>query len=133
MDFLELNEPLVDYKIDIKYRCYKFSLEIIKFIGSLDIKKIYNSVLDQLLRSATSIGANVIEGKSGSSKKDLIKFYQIALKSANETKYWLCLIRDSFEVIDKTTIKQLLTEVSEIASILAASIITLKKNLIAST
>ena len=42
---------------------------------------------DQLLRSATSIGANVVEAKSASSKRDFIKFYEIALKSANETKY----------------------------------------------
>jgi len=42
---------------------------------------------DQLLRSATSIGANVMEAKSASSKRDFIKFYEIALKSANEIKY----------------------------------------------
>ena len=42
---------------------------------------------DQLLRSATSIRANVMEAKSASSKRDFIKFYEIALKSANEIKY----------------------------------------------
>ncbi|MGV3510007.1 MAG: four helix bundle protein [Sphingobacteriaceae bacterium] len=41
-------------------------------------------------KSATSIGANVVEGKSGSSRKDFRNFYTIALKSANETKYWIC-------------------------------------------
>jgi four helix bundle protein len=129
MESLELYEPNVDYKSNFKHRCYKFSLDVIKMIGVLDIRKIYSSLLDQLLRSSTSIGANVIEGKSESSKKDLVKFYQIALKSANETKYWLCLIRDSFDNIDKLNIKELLLEVSEIANILAASIITLKKSL----
>ena len=46
--------------------------------------------IDQLTRDAVSTVANVIEGKQGSSKKDFKNFYAIALKSANETKYWIC-------------------------------------------
>ncbi|MBS1919197.1 MAG: four helix bundle protein [Bacteroidetes bacterium] len=52
----------------------------------------------QLIRSLTSIGANLIERKAGSSKKDWRKFLKIAFKSANEIKFRLCLIRDSIEV-----------------------------------
>jgi four helix bundle protein len=80
---------------------------------------------DQLLRSATSIGANVIEAKSASSKRDFIKFFEISLKSANETKYWLGLIRDATG-FDKVKTNELLKEVEEISKMLSASIITMK-------
>ena len=90
--------------------------------------KVYNSLFDQLIRSATSIGANIVEGKAGSSKKDWRKFFVIALKSANETKYWLCLIRDTFEV-DKKETNLLITEADEISKILGKSILTLKQNI----
>ena len=74
-------------KTDLKYRCYYFSIGIIKFLDNLPNKKVYWIIGDQLLRSATSIGANIIEAKSSHSKKDFIKFFEISLKSANETKY----------------------------------------------
>jgi len=74
------------------------------------------------LRSATSIGANVVEGKSGSSKKDWKNFYTIALKSANETKYWLCLISETME-IPKSKINELIKEADEISKIIASIII----------
>lgn len=113
-------------KSELKYRCYDFSIAIIKFIEFLPNKKTFFIISDQLLRCATSIGANVIETKSSSSKKEFIRFYQIALKSANETKYWLCLLRDAFDNINKETIENLLNEVNEISKMLASSIITLK-------
>jgi len=86
---------------DIKVRCYKYSLQVIKFIDTIEIKRIFYSLIDQFLRSATSIGANIIEAKSAHSKKDFIKFYEIALKSSNETKYWICLLRDGLELDNK--------------------------------
>ena len=77
--------------------------------------------MEQLLRSSTSIGANVIEGKSAHSKKDFIKFYEIALKSANETKYWLMIIKDGLKINGKVT-EKLLIEADEISKILATII-----------
>lgn len=113
-------------KTDLKKRCYNFSLQVIRLIEEVDTKRIYFSILDQLLRSATSIGANIVEAKSASSKRDFINFYQIALKSANETKYWLCLIRDGLK-INKNNIEPILQEVIEISNIIAASILTMKE------
>jgi four helix bundle protein len=110
---------------DLKYRTYDFSIQLIKFIGTVEVKQFYYSMLDQVLRSGTSISANVIEGRSGSSLRDLINFYRIALKSSNETKYWLCLLRDGLE-LDKIEINQLLKEADEISRIIAKSIITMK-------
>lgn len=82
-------------------------------------------ITDQLLRSATSVGANIIEAKSSSSKRDFIKFYEIALKSANESKYWFGLLRDATQA-DKEDIEVLLAELYEISNMLGASVLTMK-------
>jgi four helix bundle protein len=118
---LETSKP-----IDLKYRTYEFSLKVIKFIGTVEVKRVHYSLIDQVTKSATSIGANVVEGRSGSSKSDLIRFYQIALKSASETKYWLCLLRDGLN-LDKIAINKLLKEADEISKIIGKNIITLKE------
>lgn len=112
-------------KSDLRIRCYYYSIAIIKFLETLPEKKVYWVISDQLLRSATSIGANIIEAKSASSRRDFIKFYEIALKSANETKYWLGLLRDALK-IDKNKVGQLLSEVEEISKMLGSSLLTLK-------
>ncbi|MDE3237119.1 MAG: four helix bundle protein [Bacteroidota bacterium] len=120
----ELNDATRPY--DIKHRSYFFSKEIINFVKGCRYDKIYSSLFDQLIRSATSIGANVVEGRAGSSKKDWQKFLNIALKSANETKYWLCLIRDTIDDIAKNKINELIKEADEISKIIASIIINSK-------
>jgi len=112
-------------KADLKVRCYYFSIAVIKSLGALPEKRVYWVISDQLLRSATSIGANVVEAKSSSSRRDFIKFYEIALKSANETKYWLGLLRDATDA-DKIKAAELLKEVNEISNMLGSSLLTLK-------
>ena len=79
----------------------------------------------QLLRSGTSIIANYIEANSASSKKDFINFFTHSLKSANESKVWLALIKDTNKS-DKTENEWLISELKEIANIIAASILTMK-------
>lgn len=111
--------------LDIKVRCYSFSLRVLKFISVNEVDRKFKPIIDQLLRSSTSIGANIIEAKSSSSKREFIKYYEIALKSANETKYWICLFRDGIK--SSSEIKSLLNEADEISKIIAASIIKLKK------
>jgi four helix bundle protein len=110
---------------DIKLRSYYFSLSVISLIDSINIKQIFYSLINQLLKSSTSIGANLVEARSAHSKKDFIKFYEISLKSSNETKYWLCLLRDGLKV-DKNKINSLLSEADEISKIIASIIIKLK-------
>ena len=110
---------------NVKIRAYKLSLEIIKFINELPNKRGFWSIGDQLLRSVTSIGANMIEAQAASSRKDFIKYYEIALKSSNEAKYWLCLLRDSYPEL-KTRCEIILSETIEISNMLGSSILTLK-------
>ncbi len=112
-------------KDELKYRSYRFALEIIRMRSLLPKDKTAEVIGDQLLRSGTSIGANIVEAQSGSSKKDFTNFYSYALKSANETKFWLCLLRDS-GVGDKSLIEKLLGEAVELANILGRSILTMK-------
>ena len=109
----------------ITKRSYNFSLDIIKLIDQLPNKKVSWIISDQLLRSATSIGANIVEAKSSSSRKEYINYFQIALKSANETRYWLNLLLDS-GLIDKDKFDKIYTENEEICKMLASSVITLK-------
>lgn len=120
----EVNEP--DKPYNIRHRCYYFAKEVILFVKNSKYDKVNSSLFEQLVRSATSIGANVIEGKAGSSKKDWMKFYTIALKSSNETKYWLCLIRDTMEV-SNVKVQDLISEADEISKIIASIIINANK------
>ena len=82
---------------------------------------------DQLLRSGTSIGANYIEAIAGSTRKDFTNFLSHALKSANESKFWLSLLKDTKKG-NLTKIDTLLKELIQIANILASSIKTLRTN-----
>ncbi len=112
-------------KIDLRERCYKFSLAVISLTDVLPNKRSAWVIADQLIRAATSIGANLIEAKASSSRLEFKKFYEIALKSANETKYWLGLLRDS-DLADKDKVNGLLNEVIELANMLAAGVMKLK-------
>ncbi|MCL5675906.1 MAG: four helix bundle protein [Patescibacteria group bacterium] len=116
----------LDLKSNIRYRAYKFSLDIINLVKQFPEKRVYWVIGDQLLRSATSIGANLIEAKAASSKRDFIKFYEIALKSGNETIYWLYLLRDS-SLTENSELERLIKETKEITNMLGSSLLTMKK------
>ena len=118
---------MVEKPFDIKHRCYQFSKDLVIFISTAKYERIYFSIFDQLLRSGTSIGANIVEAKAGSSVKDFKNFYNIALKSSNETKYWLCLIRDTILINEKEVINNLIKEADELSKIIASIIINVQK------
>lgn len=111
---------------DIKDRTFLFSKNVVLFIKSATYNRIYHSLFDQLIRSATSIGANITEGKAGSSKNDFLKFHIIALKSAKETEYWLRLIDETSILDEHLALKQLIIETDEIIRILVAIIVKSK-------
>ena len=125
MSKLKTQNHNLNLKTNIKYRAYSFSLMIIDFVSKFPNKKVYWIISDQVLRSATSIGANIVEAKSSSSKREFIKYYGIALKSANEIKYWLCLLRDS-KLIPKMKIDKILNEAIELSNMLGSSLLTMK-------
>jgi four helix bundle protein len=118
------NERL-KFKEEFRQRVYQFALDVIEFTEQLPKEQTSRIIGDQLLRSATSIGANVAEAQGAVSKKDYTNFFAYALKSANETKFWLSLLQDSGKS-QKELSGKLLKEVTEIANVLATSILTLR-------
>ncbi len=113
------------YKMKLKDRTYQYSIKIIEFLDNLPKDNSAQIISKQLLRSATSIGANIVEAQASSSKKDFTKFFNYSLKSANESVYWLSLLKDA-KKINNNQIEYLLNETKELAKILGSSILTLK-------
>jgi four helix bundle protein len=113
------------FKMEVKKRIYNWVLRLIKFIDKLPKDSVCQVMGKQFLRSGTSVLANYIEANSASSKKDFINFFTHSLKSANESKVWLCLLRDTNKG-ERKELEWLLKELVEISNIIAASILTLK-------
>lgn len=113
------------FKIEFKKRIYAWVLRLIKFIDALPKSSVCDIMGKQLLRSGTSVLANYVEANSASSKRDFINFFTHSLKSANESKVWLTLLRDT-DKGDKSELQWLLNELIEIANVLASSILTMK-------
>jgi four helix bundle protein len=103
----------------------EFSVTIINYCDYLNGKRKF-VLANQLLKSGTSIGANVFEAQHSESRLDFIHKMKIALKEANETFYWLTLCQK----IEELTVQQeILNCLNEIMSILSRIIITCRKNL----
>lgn len=115
----------VKFKIEFKRRLYSFILKLIEVIENLPKDRVCYILGDQLLRSSTSILGNYIEGQAASSKKDFIKYFEISLKSANESKVWLAILRDRNK-IPRDNSEWFINELNEISNIFGSSILTLK-------
>ncbi len=113
------------HKIKLKDRTYQYSIKMIEFLDNLPKDNSAQIISKQLLRSATSIGANIVEAQASSSKKDFTKYFNYSLKSANESVYWFNLLKDA-KKINNNQIEYLLNETKELAKILGSSILTLK-------
>src|SRR3989344_3626998 len=109
---------------EFKSRLYTFVLRLIKFIENLSRSSTSRIIGDQLLRSGTGILGTYIEGLSASSKKEYANYFNYALKSANESKVWISILRDTGNG-DKNEADYLLKELNEISHIFASSILTL--------
>lgn len=113
------------FKNEFKKRLYNFVLKLIKFIDELPSDNVSRRIGDQLLRSGTSILGNYIEAQAASSKKDFTNFFSTSLKSTNESKLWVALLRDTKRA--KADIADwFLKELDEIANIFGSSVLTLK-------
>jgi len=114
-----------DFKKMLKVRAFNLARNVIKLASKFPSNRAAWVIADQLIRAATSIGANIIEAQAACSKKDFINFFNHSLKSGNETKFWLALAKD----LDAKLIQEIeiiLKETDEITKILGSSIITLK-------
>lgn len=108
-------------------KTYSFALKIIMIYKEMLYESKEYQLSKQLLRSGTSIGANVEEAIGAQSKKDFISKFSIAYKESRETNYWLRLLRDS-QFIQKEKVEELLNDSDEINRIISSIIITSKEN-----
>ena len=107
--------------INIADRTKALAIRIVKACSFLDEKPgVRRTLSNQLLRSGTSIGANVREAQSAQSDKDFLSKLEIALKEERETEYWLEILIES-ELVEKEKFSPLLLETKEIGKILVAS------------
>ena len=102
----------------------EFALDIIKVCNIVKCEKRESVLTNQLIRSGTSVGANIREGFYGHGKADFIAKLQIALKECAESEYWIELLIESGYYDDKT----ILDECIEVKKLLISSINTAKKN-----
>lgn len=105
----------------------QFAVNIVNLCRGIKEQRKGNVLLNQLLRSGTSIGANIHETNYASGKADFINKFQIALKECYESDYWLELFRDT-NMITNDEYDKLFNECSKIRKLLIASINTAKKN-----
>lgn len=113
-----------EFKIQFRERCFRFSLSIIELEQELKSTRAQIVIFNQLVRSATSIGANVVEGTNSTSKKEFINYFQIALKSASETVYWLELLKKTNTTL---SLEKLIAECTELIKMLTSIIVHTKK------
>ena len=107
-------------------KSFGFALKVIDLYKHLVYEKKEYVMSKQLLRSGTSIGANLREANLSISKKEFIAKTQIALKEASETEYWLILLRDSGYLTAQECPMQ---EINEVIRILTSILKTSKENL----
>ncbi|VFM98112.1 MAG: four helix bundle protein [Candidatus Kentron sp. G] len=109
-------------KSNIPDRTFEFSKRIVKLCQVLDERPGVSRTLgNQLLRSGTSIGANVEEGQASQSQADFVSKYSIACKEARETHYWLRLLVAS-DILPPERLTELITECNELIAILTSII-----------
>jgi four helix bundle protein len=113
---------------DIRECTFEFAVRVVKLCQHLDQKPgVSRTLSKQLLRSGTSIGANIEEAKAAQSRADFITKCTIAQKEARETHYWLRLL-DATQVVPSERITDLLTEAEQLTRVVAAIVVAARKN-----
>jgi len=107
-------------------KAYAFALRIIKAYKFLSLEQREFILSKQMLRSGTAIGALVKEAEHAQSKADFLNKMNIALKEANETEYWLMLLKDS-EYIDSKSFTSIVEDCREIIRLLISIVKTTKE------
>ncbi|MCD6579600.1 four helix bundle protein [bacterium] len=112
----------------LKDRSYSFAIDIVNLSRILVEEKKEYVLTKQILKLGTSIGALVREAEYAQSKADFVNKLSIALKEANETDYWLSILKDT-NYINNELYKKLSDDVNEIIGMLVASVKTVKKRI----
>lgn len=113
-------------KNDLPERTFMFAVQIVNLCKILDEKPgVSRTLANQLLRSGTSIGANIQEGQASQSEADFLSKYNIACKEARETQYWLRLLVAT-NLMPESQLTEILNECSELVAILTVIVKKLK-------
>ena len=116
-----------DVPFEIRERTFQFAVRVAKSVRQMPRTLDAVEIGRQLIRSGTSVGANVEEAHGAESQRDFVHKMSIARKEARESRYWLRLVQASF--LDSEETKALLQESDELVRILSAIIATAKKKL----
>ena len=112
---------------DIKERTFQFSIRVVRLCQSFDASPgVSRTLANQLLRSGTSIGANVEEAHGSQSKADFIAKMYIACKEARETHYWLRLLVAT-ELLPPAQLEELIDEANQLVAILTSIVKNTRK------
>ena len=112
---------------ELRTRVKSLALKVISICDEIDTRKGRGVLVNQIIRSATSIGANLHEANYASSKADFVNKFHIALKECAETEYWIEMLVGSNSILPETA-KELLQECGVIRRMLVKSINTVKEN-----
>jgi len=110
--------------VDFQSRSFQFACDVVRLFRLLD-GRVPRELTRQILRSGTSIGANLSEGKAAQSRRDLKSKFSIALKEARETHFWLRLIAATYPHLE-ATVADTLDESNQLVAILTTSVIRLR-------
>jgi four helix bundle protein len=110
---------------DIRDRTFAFACDVAKLALSLPPRPGIRCLVDQLLKSATAVGANLEEAKAGSSTREFVRFVEIALREAREANYWL-RICSALQLGSTDDLKRLAGEADQLSRILASIAIKTK-------
>jgi four helix bundle protein len=108
---------------DLRERLVDYSARIVRLVGALPRTIAGRHIADQLLRSATSVGANYEEAQAGESKNDFVHKLQIALKELRESNYWLRLIERS-GILPAARLREIVEESGQLRAILSKAVAT---------
>lgn len=113
-----MKSEIGEQRRDIRERTFEFARRVVKLCQMLDqTPGVSRTLANQLLRSASSVGANVEEGQASQSRADFISKYSIACKEARESHYWLRLLAAA-DVTDADRLAPLIEEANQLVAIL---------------
>jgi len=125
---MKVKEESIKYGNVVLEKSFYFSVRILKLYRFLlKQDRSLEPILKQILRSGTSIGANITEAQNAPSTKDFINKFNISLKEARESEYWLNLFKAS-DIINEKSFKSLQQDCKELIKLLIAIIKTAKSN-----
>jgi len=128
---VKYEKPQRNEKIwDIRERSFAFAVRIVKLCRSLEQSgRVSRTLITQLLKAGTSIGANLEEAQGGQTKPDFITKNSISLKEARESRYWLRVIAASCDLAEseQVEVRELTIECQEIALIVGAILVSARK------